>query len=459
MNKMRNLISVLLGLLALAALAVGLAWLLGPQGVLPGQQVSPLPTPTPSLVETVTPEVIISIETPVRPFIPTPTLWPTPAPPRGPTPTPLPLRTPASDPAGRIFYRAYPLTDDRGFPIQAVDPIHAVEIDKRGEFVSEVDLRWNQSDPPRMYFDRMISSPDGRYLAGISSGESGETVFIVELTTGKFTLPDPGHVEVEGLMYGWHLNSREILFSTINAPDSGLWLVDVHTGEHRLVAQPQPPDGIQGAVISPDGRWVAYGYISGGTYLSPYEGVWLAESDGRNAVRLLERDAYVFSWSPDGRYFIYIGGGEEEVTHEDTAKIPMPAGQPLRLMDVRTGERRKLPVSFAFGYGHEPEWSPDGRSIAYVGFDGPEDKEAMRKNNPTRMFRNVGIYVVDIASGEIRRLASGIDPAWSPDSSMIAFASLVDGQADIWLINADGTGLRRVTDTPEIDWRPVWVGQ
>jgi len=47
MNKMRNLISVLLGLVALAGLAGGLAWLLGPQGMLQGQQMSPLQTPTP----------------------------------------------------------------------------------------------------------------------------------------------------------------------------------------------------------------------------------------------------------------------------------------------------------------------------------------------------------------------------------------------------------------------------
>nr|HID14228.1 hypothetical protein [Anaerolineae bacterium] len=44
---MRNLISALVGLLALAGLVLGLAWLLGPQGALPGQQVSPVRTPTP----------------------------------------------------------------------------------------------------------------------------------------------------------------------------------------------------------------------------------------------------------------------------------------------------------------------------------------------------------------------------------------------------------------------------
>jgi dipeptidyl aminopeptidase/acylaminoacyl peptidase len=46
MNKIRSLISTLVGVLALAALAVGLSWLVGPRGPLPGQQVLPPPTPT-----------------------------------------------------------------------------------------------------------------------------------------------------------------------------------------------------------------------------------------------------------------------------------------------------------------------------------------------------------------------------------------------------------------------------
>jgi hypothetical protein len=56
MNRIRNPISALLGLLALAGLAAGLSWLFRSQGVRPGQQVSPLPTVQPiSPVQTPTP--------------------------------------------------------------------------------------------------------------------------------------------------------------------------------------------------------------------------------------------------------------------------------------------------------------------------------------------------------------------------------------------------------------------
>ena len=80
MDKMRNPVSALLGLLVLAGLVVGLAWLLGPYGARPDQVASPLPTPVSPL----------PTPTPIEPEPTAPSEdWPTLAPP----PTwPLPTR-------------------------------------------------------------------------------------------------------------------------------------------------------------------------------------------------------------------------------------------------------------------------------------------------------------------------------------------------------------------------------
>lgn len=68
----------------------------------------------------------------------------------------------------------------------------------------------------------------------------------------------------------------------------------------------------------------------------------------------------------------------------------------------------------------------------------------------------------DSASGAVRRLfAPGTivtDPEPSPDGTRIAFvvANYVDGTADIWRINRDGTGLIQLTTDSEIDDHPSW---
>lgn len=48
------------------------------------------------------------------------------------------------------------------------------------------------------------------------------------------------------------------------------------------------------------------------------------------------------------------------------------------------------------------------------------------------------------------------DPAWSPGDRLIAFASRRDGHSHIYVMRADGTGVRRVTNTAMDDGHPTW---
>ncbi|HEY7692011.1 MAG TPA: hypothetical protein VH816_06670 [Gaiellaceae bacterium] len=51
-----------------------------------------------------------------------------------------------------------------------------------------------------------------------------------------------------------------------------------------------------------------------------------------------------------------------------------------------------------------------------------------------------------------------LQPAWSPDGRKIAFSSARDGTAHIFVMNADGSGTIRVTDTSKADQQPSWSG-
>jgi Tol biopolymer transport system component len=94
----------------------------------------------------------------------------------------------------------------------------------------------------------------------------------------------------------------------------------------------------------------------------------------------------------------------------------------------------------------DPAWSPDGSRIAFA---------SMRHANTAE------IYVMNVDGSNVTRLTnnSAVDryPAWSPDGSTIAFSSNRDGNFEIYLMDADGSNQRRLTTNVSNDSEPVWV--
>jgi Tol biopolymer transport system component len=91
-----------------------------------------------------------------------------------------------------------------------------------------------------------------------------------------------------------------------------------------------------------------------------------------------------------------------------------------------------------------PAWSPDGARIAFEStIDGKR-----------------AIWVMQADGQGLRRLTDGpgadASPAWSPEGSRIAFMSDRDGNQELYTINADGQGVRRLTDDAAADGYPAW---
>jgi Tol biopolymer transport system component len=93
---------------------------------------------------------------------------------------------------------------------------------------------------------------------------------------------------------------------------------------------------------------------------------------------------------------------------------------------------------------HNPAWSPDGTQIAYV--RGWEDQAQ--------------IWVMNADGSDPHPLtdASGpnLFPSWSPDGATIAFVSFDGSNSDIYAMNTDGSDVRRLTDDPAHEDQPAW---
>lgn len=148
-------------------------------------------------------------------------------------------------------------------------------------------------------------------------------------------------------------------------------------------------------------------------FLSNQEGpefLWVMEratSEARVVVRHGKRSILGNpDWSPDGRLIAFSSNWR--------------IGHQIYVLDLGSGEQRRL-TGVAIG-GCEPRFSPDGRRVVYVKRGHLSDKSRLAE--------------IDLASGQERILvdwpALNYDPVYSPDGGELAFASNVTGEYVIY---------------------------
>jgi dipeptidyl aminopeptidase/acylaminoacyl peptidase len=257
-------------------------------------------------------------------------------------------------------------------------------------------------------------SPDGRRLAYVATdGEGGPQLMVRWLATGTTarvaTLPDaPGDI-------AWSPDGRYLAF-TLFEPDEG----------PRLGTPMAKPEGAKWAdplVVIDKQNYRA----DGQGYLKPgFTHTWVVSADG-GAPRQLTfgafDDAGPLAWTPDSRQILITSSRAPDWERD-------PQESDIFAVDVATAALTRL--TSRDGPDQAPAVSPDGRTIAYVGYD-----------DRLRGYENQRLYLMNRDGSNVRALTSGFDrsleaPQWAADGKSVYVRYTDKGHMKVARVSLDG---------------------
>jgi len=278
----------------------------------------------------------------------------------------------------------------------------------------------------------------------------------------------------------------EILFISrriSNSADWQMFLMNADGTNQRLLSNNlvlcSPP------ILSHSGKKVAFTTYNNSNYYNLY----VIDIDGQNQTFLSKGKQFCGSpaWSPDdskvvfvkndnsvgGTYDIYSinvdGSNETKLTNQSDNFSPQyfsdnnsiifssskNSWSGIYKMNIDGSNKRLLtPQNMSFG---APQISPNGNMIAITSND----------------WNGSQIFVMNADGSNLKQITFTVsskyfdtgfprdgncNPVWSPNSKKLAYVSYENGSPDIFVINSNGTGNKRLTDTPLRDESPAWTG-
>ncbi len=204
---------------------------------------------------------------------------------------------------------------------------------------------------------------------------------------------------------------------------------------------------------SPDGSKVAFddgSTIAIRDWSNARGHIYIVNADGTGLAQATSGEGAEFTpaWSPDGTHIALTATGQ--------------AGSPpgIFILDIATGEMHPITANPYAGYlDKEPDYSPDGEQIVFV-----RDRQLVEAGGSKDL---AALFVVNADGSGLRQLtpweAAVGTPSWSPDGSTIVFRGGIvapppSGPSHVFVIGADGRGMRQLTfGSKAMSFWPSWA--
>ncbi len=246
-------------------------------------------------------------------------------------------------------------------------------------------------------------SPDGTRLAYISDRDGKPQIYVRWLDTGQVAkLTD---VENAPSSIAWSPDSKLISFASL-----------VESKPLKIATLPTPPEGAKWADAPKAYERLIYRF-NAQSYLKPgFTQLFVAAADGGAPRQLTTGDfphaGFPFGnsgpavWTPDGKYLIFSANLRPDYEYD-------PLNTELYEVSVADGAVKAL--TSRKGPDNSPAVSPDGKTIAYTGFD-----DRYQGHQTTHL------YLMDRDGSNARVVTPKLDrdaeqPHWAPDGSGIYF--------------------------------------
>ncbi len=348
---------------------------------------------------------------------------------------------------------------------EIMNAIPSVGIDRAfrretGLGLEELSLQWTEAmkqkflptvaqlDRPREFAEPLLSqrrsggianlfvapalSPDAKLISFISYGSltRGEVfpdLYLANAETGKriarlvksSTNPDFEQLRFIYSQPSFSQDGKLLAFTGQRSGKDVLYVMDV--ARRRVIRRIEPPvDQVLNPAFSPDNQRLVFSGLSGGL-----TDLWVVNVDGSNA-RALFRDMHGDAhpqWSPDGRTIAFAS---DRGTDTDFSVLRFGKHR-ISLLDVESGAVRVLPGQA--GLNINPQWAPDGKSLIFV-----SDRTGV-----------ANLFLFDLESQQHYQLTNVVgaitavaeySPAitWARDADVLAFVYYERSDHTIWRI-------------------------